>query len=60
MYLACGATRLLPAYGRRLDQDPGDSLRFAAGLASLKMEKARPFDGTLAEVLERMNTKAAL
>jgi sugar/nucleoside kinase (ribokinase family) len=43
----------------RLDHDPGESLKFAAALVSLKMEKAGPFDGTLADVLERMNSKTA-
>jgi hypothetical protein len=43
---------------RRLGHDPGPSLRFAAALVSLKMEKAGPFDGTLADVLERMNAPA--
>ena len=42
----------------RRDHDPGDSLRFAAALVSLKMEKAGPFDGTRADVLERMSKAA--
>jgi hypothetical protein len=44
---------------RRLDHNADESLRFAAALVSIKMEKAGPFDGTLADVLERMNAKAA-
>jgi hypothetical protein len=40
---------------RRLGHDPSESLKFAAALVSIKMEKAGPFDGTLADVLERMN-----
>ena len=43
---------------RRLDHNPAESLRFAAALVSLKMEKAGPFDGALADVLERMNAIA--
>jgi hypothetical protein len=43
---------------RRLDHDTEESLKFAAALVSLKMEKAGPFDGTLADVLERMTQGA--
>ncbi len=39
---------------RRRDHNPRDSVRFAAALCSIKMEKPGPFSGTLAEVLERM------
>jgi sugar/nucleoside kinase (ribokinase family) len=42
-YLAC-----------RLDQGVPESLRFAATLASMKMETPGPFAGTLEQVLERM------
>jgi sugar/nucleoside kinase (ribokinase family) len=55
-----GDTTFAAYMARRLDHDPGESLRFAAALVSLKMEKAGPFDGTLADVLERMTSKAAL
>lgn len=40
---------------RRLDHPVQDSLRFAAALASLKLESAGPFSGTLKDVMERMN-----
>jgi sugar/nucleoside kinase (ribokinase family) len=53
-----GDTTFAAYMARRLDHDPADSLRFAAALVSLKMEKAGPFDGTLADVLERMNATA--
>lgn len=39
---------------RRCDHDPGDSIRFAAALCSIKMEKPGPFDGTIEQVLARM------
>ena len=42
-YLAC-----------RIDHPVEESLRFAAALASIKMETAGPFRGTLEDVLERM------
>jgi sugar/nucleoside kinase (ribokinase family) len=38
----------------RMNHDVSESLQFAAALASLKMEKAGPFDGTLDDVLARM------
>ncbi|MFH0917495.1 MAG: PfkB family carbohydrate kinase, partial [bacterium] len=41
---------------RRLDHGVADSLRFAAALASIKMETPGPFAGTLEQVLERMST----
>jgi hypothetical protein len=44
---------------RRLDHDVEESLRFAAALVSIKMETSGPFGGTLADVLERMDAKAA-
>ena len=53
-----GDTTFAAYMARRLGHDPGPSLRFAAALVSLKMEKAGPFDGTLADVLERMNAPA--
>jgi len=40
---------------RRLDHSFEDSLRFAAALASIKMESTGPFRGSLEEVIERMN-----
>jgi sugar/nucleoside kinase (ribokinase family) len=39
---------------RRLDHDVEDSLKFAAALASIKMETPGPFRGTLEDVLKRM------
>jgi sugar/nucleoside kinase (ribokinase family) len=54
-----GDTTFAAYMARRLDHDPSESLRFAAALVSLKMEKAGPFDGTLADVLERMSATAA-
>ena len=53
-----GDTVFAAYMSRRLDHDPADSLRFAAALVSLKMEKAGPFSGTLGDVLERMEVKA--
>jgi sugar/nucleoside kinase (ribokinase family) len=38
----------------RLDHEPAESLKFAAAMVSLKMEKPGPFSGTLEEVLLRM------
>jgi sugar/nucleoside kinase (ribokinase family) len=39
---------------RRLDHGAAESLKFAAALASIKMESPGPFSGTLEQVLERM------
>ena len=39
---------------RRLDYSVQESLKFAAALASIKMETPGPFRGTLEDVLERM------
>jgi sugar/nucleoside kinase (ribokinase family) len=41
---------------RRLDHSVEDSLRFAAALASIKMESAGPFMGSLDDVIERMDS----
>ena len=41
---------------RRLDHSIEDSLKFAAALASIKMESPGPFKGSLEDVIERMNT----
>jgi sugar/nucleoside kinase (ribokinase family) len=51
-----GDTTFAAYMARRLDHDPEASLQFAAALVSLKMETAGPFDGTLADVLERMSS----
>lgn len=40
---------------RRIDHDVYESLRFAAALASIKMETPGPFRGSLDDVLSRMN-----
>lgn len=40
----------------RFDHPPFESLRFAAALASIKMEAAGPFRGKLHDVIARMNT----
>ena len=46
---------LFAAYAaHRLDHGPRESLRFAAALVSLKMERPGPFTGTVADVLARM------
>jgi sugar/nucleoside kinase (ribokinase family) len=39
---------------RRLDHDVAESIRFAAAVASIKLERAGPFTGTAEEVLERL------
>ena len=39
---------------RRADHGPGESLKFAAALVSLKMESEGPFRGTIDDVFERM------
>jgi sugar/nucleoside kinase (ribokinase family) len=41
---------------RRLDHGVEESLRYAAALTSIKMEKSGPFHGTLEEVLRRMES----
>ena len=40
---------------RRLDHSVEDSLRFAAALASIKMESSGPFRGCIDDVIQRMN-----
>ena len=39
---------------RRMDHNPLESLKFAAALASIKLENPGPFTGTLEEVIQRM------
>jgi sugar/nucleoside kinase (ribokinase family) len=41
----------------RQEHDVGESLRFAAALVSLKMESPGPFQGTLDEVMKRIEEK---
>ena len=43
--------------GRRVHYGIEESLRFASALVSLKMEKPGVFDGTLEDVLQRMNAE---
>jgi sugar/nucleoside kinase (ribokinase family) len=43
----------------RLAHDPEESVRFAAALCSIKMEKPGPFSGTLGEVFARMERDAS-
>jgi sugar/nucleoside kinase (ribokinase family) len=50
-----GDTTFAAYLARRLDHGVADSLRFAAALVSLKMEKPGPFTGTIDDVLARMN-----
>jgi sugar/nucleoside kinase (ribokinase family) len=48
---------LFGAYlARRMDHPVDESLRFAAALASIKMETPGPFTGALEDVLARMNS----
>ncbi len=49
-----GDTTISAYLARRRAHGPAESLRFAAALVSLKMEKPGPFTGTLAEVEARM------
>lgn len=42
---------------RRLDHGVAESLKFAAALASIKMESPGPFSGTLEQVVERMGAQ---
>ena len=51
-----GDTTFAAYLARRLDHDVSESLKFAAALVSLKMEKPGPFSGTLADVMARMQT----
>jgi sugar/nucleoside kinase (ribokinase family) len=41
----------------RLDHDPGESLKFAAALVSIKMETPGPFSGTLQDVFVRLKER---
>lgn len=51
-----GDTTFAAYLAYRLDHDIPTSLKFAAALVSIKMETPGPFQGTLADVLLRMNT----
>lgn len=52
-----GDTTFAAYLSHRMDHGVEESLKFAAALVSIKMEKAGPFDGTLAEVYLRMKEK---
>jgi sugar/nucleoside kinase (ribokinase family) len=54
-----GDTTLAAYLARRMDHGAAESLKFAAALVSIKMETPGPFNGTLADVLARMQTKHA-
>jgi len=49
-----GDTMFAAYLARRLDHDVASSLKFAAALVSIKMETPGPFNGTLDDVLVRM------
>ena len=51
-----GDTCFISYMARRLDHDVEESLRYAAALTSIKMERPGPFQGTLEEVLRRMES----
>jgi sugar/nucleoside kinase (ribokinase family) len=55
-----GDTTFAGYLASRLDKDPEWSLKFAASLVSMKMEKVGPFSGSLEDVLERMKTDGRL
>ena len=50
-----GDTTFAAYLARRNDHDVPESLKFAAALVSIKMESPGPFQGTLDDVLARMN-----
>ena len=52
-----GDTVFAAYLARRNDHDVAQSLKFAAALVSIKMETPGPFQGSLADVLARMNLK---
>lgn len=52
-----GDTTFAAYLSRRMDHDPESSLKFAAALASIKMESPGPFSGTLEDVLQRMKER---
>jgi len=54
-----GDTTFAAYLARRMDHEAAESLKFAAALVSIKMETPGPFNGTLADVLARMQTKHA-
>jgi sugar/nucleoside kinase (ribokinase family) len=52
-----GDTTFAAYLARRNDHGVSESLKFAAALVSIKMETPGPFQGSLADVLARMNQK---
>ena len=52
-----GDTTFAAYISRRMEHDVAQSLKFAAALVSIKMEKPGPFSGTLEDVLVRMKEK---
>ena len=54
-----GDTTFAAYLGWRLEHDVAESLRFAAALASIKMEARGPFTGTVADVEQRIREKHA-
>jgi sugar/nucleoside kinase (ribokinase family) len=52
-----GDTTFSAYLSHRIDHDVEESLKFAAALVSIKMEKAGPFDGTLEDVYLRIKEK---
>lgn len=52
-----GDTTFAAYLSRRTEFDVPEALKFAAALVSIKMESPGPFNGTLAEVLTRMQAK---
>jgi sugar/nucleoside kinase (ribokinase family) len=53
-----GDTTFSSYLARRLTHSPEESVRFAAALCSIKMEKPGPFSGTMDEVFVRMESDA--
>ena len=51
-----GDTTIGAYLARRLDYGVEDALKFASALASIKMETAGPFRGTIEDVLDRMRS----
>lgn len=52
-----GDTTFAAYLSHRMDHGVEESLKFAAALVSIKMEKAGPFDGTLVDVYLRLKEK---
>ena len=54
-----GDTTFAAYLARRLDFNPGESVRYAAALCSIKMEKPGAFKGSMKDVLERMESDSS-